>query len=57
MRLPVEKRPNFFLMDGHDLAMVMSGEVPLADFLRVRRRLLAEESRVVVSFAEAWSGR
>lgn len=46
------KQPNFFVVDGHDLTMVLSGEVELSPFLRIRRRLLAEEGRVVVPFSE-----
>lgn len=51
------KQPTFFVMDGHDLAMVLSGEAELAGYLRVRMRLLAEEGRVVVPFSEAWARR
>ena len=51
------KQPNFFLIDGHDLAMVLSGQVDLKEYLRIRRRLLAEKGRVVVPFSEAWAGR
>ena len=49
------KRPSFFVMDGHDLAMILSEEVALPEFLRIRRRLLAEEGRVVVPYREVWS--
>jgi hypothetical protein len=46
------KAPSFFVMNGHDLIMVLSGAITLADFLRARRRLLAEEGRVCVPFSE-----
>ena len=46
------KAPSFFVMDGHDLMMVLSEAVSLTDFLRQRVRLLAEEGRVCVSFSE-----
>jgi hypothetical protein len=51
------KQPNFFLIDGHDLTRILSGEADLQAFLRIRRRLLAEEGRVVVPFSEAWARR
>lgn len=46
------KAPSFFVMNGHDLIRVLSGAMSLADFLRARRRLLAEEGRVCVPFSE-----
>jgi hypothetical protein len=46
------KAPSFFIMNGHDLLMVLSGAVALPDFLRERCRLLAEEGRVCVPFSE-----
>lgn len=48
------KQPTFFTIDGYDLTMVMSDEIDLKDFLRQRRRLLAEEGRVVVPFPQLW---
>ena len=42
----------FFVLNGHDLVMVLSGHISLIDFLRIRRRLLAEEGLVVVPFHE-----
>jgi hypothetical protein len=51
------KQPNFFLFDGHDISMVLADEADLKELLRVRRRILAEEGRVVVPFSEAWSRR
>ncbi len=48
------KQPTFFIVDGYDLTMVLSDEVGLIEFLRQRRRLLAEEGRVVVPFPELW---
>lgn len=46
------KALSFFVMDGHDLMMILSGAIGLLDFLRCRIRLLAEEGRVCVPFSE-----
>ena len=46
------KAPSFFVMNGHDLLMVLSEAISLTDFLKQRIRLLAEEGRVSVPFAE-----
>ena len=46
------KQPNFFVVDGHDVTVVLSGAVDLQQFLRQRQRLLAEEGLVVVPFSE-----
>jgi hypothetical protein len=46
------KSPSFFVMNGHDLMMVLSEQISLIDFLRKRVRLLAEEGRVCVPFSE-----
>jgi hypothetical protein len=46
------KAPSFFVMDGHDLMMILSEAMSLPDFLRRRVRLLAEEGRVCVPFSE-----
>jgi hypothetical protein len=46
------KAPSFFVMNGHDLMMILRGAMPLTDFLRERRRLLAEKGRVCVPFSE-----
>jgi hypothetical protein len=46
------KAPSFFVMNGHDLMMVLSGVMTLTDYLRARRRLLGEEGRVCVPFSE-----
>jgi hypothetical protein len=46
------KAPSFFVMDGHDLMMVLSEAISVPDFLRRRVRLLAEEGRVCVPFSE-----
>lgn len=45
------KAPSFFVMNGHDLLMILSEEVSLTDFLRMRVRLLAEEGCVSVPFS------
>lgn len=50
------KQPTFFTIDGYDLTMVLSDEVGLIEFLRQRRRLLAEEGTVVVPFPQLWLG-
>jgi hypothetical protein len=44
--------PSFFVMDGHDLTMVLNEAITLPEFLRCRVRLLAEEGRVSVPFSE-----
>jgi len=46
------KAPSFFVMNGHDLIMILSEAISLTDFLRKRVRLLAEEGRVCVPFSE-----
>jgi hypothetical protein len=46
------KSPSFFVMNGHDLMMVLSEAISLTDFLRKRVRLLAEEGCVCVPFSE-----
>lgn len=50
------KQPTFFIVDGHDLTMVLSEEVALPDLFRQRRRILAEEGHVYVPYSELWSG-
>jgi hypothetical protein len=50
------KQPLFFAMDGHDLMMILSGQVALDEFLRQRRRLLAEEGMMFVPFGELFKG-
>jgi hypothetical protein len=47
------KQPNFFIMDGYDITMLLEDNVELTTFLRRRQRLLAEEGRVLVPFGEA----
>ena len=44
--------PSFFVMDGHDLMMVLSEAISLPEFLRCRVRLLAERGLVSVPFSE-----
>jgi hypothetical protein len=46
------KSPLFFVVNGHDLMMILSEAITLTDFLRKRFRLLAEEGRVCVPFLE-----
>lgn len=46
------KAPSFFVMNGHDLLMILSEAMALTEFLRKRVRLLAEEGCVCVSFSE-----
>lgn len=46
------KAPSFFVVNGHDLMMILSGTMGLPEFLRRRVRLLAEEGRVCVPFPE-----
>jgi hypothetical protein len=46
------KAPCFFVVNGHDLTMILGEVVTLPEFLRKRVRLLAEEGRVCVHFVE-----
>jgi hypothetical protein len=46
------KSPLFFVVNGHDLTMILNEAITLTDFLRKRFRLLAEEGRVCVPFSE-----
>ena len=46
------KQPNFFVIDGYDLMMLLDDNIELGTFLRQRQRLLAEEGRVCVPFTE-----
>ncbi len=46
------KSPSFFVVNGHDLMMILGEAITLTDFLRKRFRLLAEEGRVCVPFSE-----
>ena len=50
------KQPIFFVINGHDVMMVLEDNVSLPKFLRQRQRLLAEEGKVVVSFGDLWKG-
>ena len=50
------KQPSFFVMDGYDVTVVLSDEIGLVDFLRQRRRLLAEEGLMVVPYPQLWQG-
>ncbi len=46
------KQPNFFIIDGYDVMMLLEDNMDLRAFLRRRQRLLAEEGRVCVPFGE-----
>ena len=46
------RRPSFFVMNGYDLMMILSGAADLVAYLRSRRRLLDEKGRVFVPFSE-----
>lgn len=46
------KQPNFFVIDGYDIMMLLEDNMDLRAFLRRRQRLLAEEGRVCVPFGE-----
>lgn len=50
------KQPTFFVIDGYDLAMILGDEASLMEFLRQRRRILAEEGLIVVPFPQLWLG-
>jgi hypothetical protein len=45
------KQPNFFVIDGYDIMMLLEDNMDLRTFLRRRQRLLAE-GRVCVPFGE-----
>lgn len=44
------KQPNFFVMNGHDLMMVVQAALPLDQFFGRRQRLLAEEAAMFATF-------
>ena len=46
------KAPSFFVMNGHDLMMILTEAISLPDFLRRRVRLLAEEGCVCIPFSQ-----
>jgi hypothetical protein len=46
------KQPNFFIIDGYDIMILLEDNMDLQTFLRRRQRLLAEEGRVCVPFGE-----
>jgi len=46
------KAPSFFVMNGHDLMMILSEAISLTEFLRKRVRLLAEEGCVCFPFSK-----
>jgi len=46
------KAPCFFVVNGHDLMMILGEAVDLPEFLRRRVRLLAEEGRMCIHFSE-----
>lgn len=43
------KQPNFFLVDGYDLTVVMEGHLDLKHMLREKQRRLAEKGQVFLS--------
>jgi len=45
------KQPNFFVMNGHDLMMVLDCRLDLKSFLRLRQRVLAEEGKPFCAFS------
>ena len=50
------KQPTFFIVNGHDIMMVLEDSISLPEFLRQRQRLLAEEGKVVVPYGELRKG-
>ncbi len=50
------KQATFFVMDGYDLTKILSEDIGLVEFLRQRRRILAEEGLVVIPYQELWAG-
>jgi len=49
------KQPNFFVLNGHDLAVVLDQHVDLTKLLRQRTRLLGQKGLVVVPYKEIWT--
>ena len=49
-------QPNFFAVDGYDLTMFLTDQIALVEFLRQRRRLLADEGSVFVPYQEIYKG-
>ncbi len=54
--IPRGKQPVFFAVDGYDLMMVLSEEISLIEFFRLRQRLLAEEGLAFVPYGELRQG-
>jgi hypothetical protein len=52
LAITIGKAPSFFVMNGHDLTMILGEVISLPDFLRKRVRLLAEEGRMFVHISE-----
>jgi hypothetical protein len=46
------KQPNFFVIDGYDIMMLLEDNMELLEFLRRRQRLLADEGRVCLPFGQ-----
>jgi hypothetical protein len=46
------KQPNFFVIDGYDVMMLLEENIELASLMRRRQRLLAEEGCPCVSYAD-----
>jgi hypothetical protein len=44
------KRPSFFVVDGHDMTMLLANDTGLPRFLRQRQRILAERGEMVVAY-------
>lgn len=49
------KQPNFFIMDGYDVMMLLEDNMDLWTFLRLRLRFLAEQGCLSVPFGELGS--
>jgi hypothetical protein len=49
------KQPDFFVLNGYDITMLLKDDMDLSDFLRQRQRLLAEQGRICVPFNELQS--
>lgn len=54
--ITIGKQATFFVIDGYDLTMILSEDIRLDDYLRQRRRLLAEEGLVIVPYQELRKG-
>ena len=51
------KQPNFFVIDGFDITMLLEDNIDLCRLLRERQRLLADKGAVVVPFKDVFGDK